>query len=902
MVGDRRREAIALSFVGKVYDLLGEKQQALDYYARTLALMRAVGDRSSEAATLNNLGLIYYSLGEKQQALDYYNGALPILREIGDTRVQAVTLVNIGLVQDSIGEKQKALEFYRQALPLLRAAHDRGGEAVTLNNIGYVYDSIGERQQALTYFGQALPILREIGDRRVEAITLNNVGYVYDALGEKQRALDYYNRALPVLRAVGDRRMEAVTLDNIGLVQKALGDERQALDFFDRALELRRAVGDRAGEAVTLGDAGSVYAQRGEGQKALDLYREALQLSRAVGDRGTEASTLRRIALVERDGGHLAEARTHIEDALAIVEHLRTGIAGQELRAAYFASVQEFFESHVDLLMRLHRLDPAGGYDALALQASERARARSLLDSLTEARADIRQGVAPALLERERALQRKLDAAAERQARLLGDSHTDEQAAALRRETETLLAQYQEVEAEIRAGSPRYAALTQPVPLSLKEIQRQVVDADTLLLEYALGDAKSYLWAVTPTSVKSFELPPRAEIEAATRRVYELLTARNKRIKFEKTDERRARINKADADYLSASAALSQVLLGPVAPQLEKKRLLIVADGALNYLPFAALPVPPSPKSKDVNDARRFDPGLQTSESRPPLIVEHEIVSLPSASTLAVLRRELMGRTPAPKTLAVVADPVFEKDDERVRGVKAGRKSDARPHRSIEVRGTSGPAQDEAPGTAPQADADEAARIRRLPFTRREADEILALVPEADRLQALDFDANRAVATSPALGQYRYVHFATHGFLNAAHPELSGIVLSLVNRQGAEQDGFLWAHEIYNLRLPAELVVLSGCRTGLGKEIKGEGLVGLTRGFMYAGSSRVLVSLWDVSDEASAALMARLYRAMLKEHRQPAAALRAAQVEILNERLWQAPYYWAAFVLQGEPR
>jgi CHAT domain-containing protein len=249
-----------------------------------------------------------------------------------------------------------------------------------------------------------------------------------------------------------------------------------------------------------------------------------------------------------------------------------------------------------------------------------------------------------------------------------------------------------------------------------------------------------------------------------------------------------------------------------------------------------------------------------------------------------------------------VADPVFERDEERVKGIKAGQRSNTGPKRSIDVRSTVHLTEAERLRSMPQSGSDEVTQINRLPFTRREADEILAMVPEADRLKALDFDANLATATSAALGQYRYVHFATHGFLNAAHPELSGIVLSLVNRQGAEQDGFLWAHEVYNLRLPAEMVVLSGCRTGLGKEIKGEGLVGLTRGFMYAGSARVLVSLWDISDEASAGLMAHLYKAILKEHMPPAAALRVAQLEILKEKRWQAPYYWASFVLQGEPR
>jgi len=883
-VGDKRREAIALSLIGKINDLLGEKPKALDYYNQTLALIRAVGDRLSEAATLNNIGLIYDSLGEKQEALDYYNSALPILQETHNTRVEAITLSNIGLVHDSIGEKQRALGFYQRALPLLRAAHDRGDEAVTLNNIGYLYDSIGEPQKALAYFGLALPILQELGDRRVEAITLNNIGYVYDSLDERQKALDYYNRALPVLRAVGDRRMAAVTLNNIGLAQKAIGDKSKALDLFNQALGLRRAVGDRAGEAITLSDMGSVYDVVGEEQKALDLYQQALQLSRAVADRSTEASTLRRIALVKRNRGDLAEARTRIEEALDIVEHLRTKVAGQELRASYFASVHEFFETYIDVLMHLHRLNPAGGYDALALQAAEQAHARTLLDSLAEARATIREGAGPELLQREGALRQKLDVTAERQARLFATTHTDEQVIALKKETEALLIQYQEVEAEIRTSSPRYAALTQPVPLSLKGIQEQVLDSDTLLLEYALGDESSYLWVVTSGSVKSFELPPRTEIEAATRRVYELLTARNKLIKFEKPDQERTRIAKADADYASASLTLSQTLLGPVASQLEKKRLLIVGDGALNYLPFAALPVP-----------------LATPNLGPrPLITEHEIVGLPSASALSVLRSELIGRAPLPKTLAVMADPVFERADERVKGIKTRQQVNPGPKRSIEASSEATKA--ERLRSTPQSGSDEVAQIHRLRFTRREADQILALVPEADRFKAFDFDASRVTATNPALGEYRYVHFATHGFLDAAHPELSSLVFSLVNRQGADQEGFLWAHDVYNLHLPVEMVVLSGCRTGLGKEIKGEGLVGLTRGFMYAGSARVVVSLWDIDDEASAELMAHLYKAMLKEHQSPAAALRAAQIEISNDKRWQAPYYWAAFVLQGEPR
>ncbi|HZN12190.1 MAG TPA: CHAT domain-containing protein, partial [Blastocatellia bacterium] len=186
--------------------------------------------------------------------------------------------------------------------------------------------------------------------------------------------------------------------------------------------------------------------------------------------------------------------------------------------------------------------------------------------------------------------------------------------------------------------------------------------------------------------------------------------------------------------------------------------------------------------------------------------------------------------------------------------------------------------------------------------TRREAEEIVALAGAGAGLKALDFEASRATATSEGLGQYRIVHFATHGLLNSQHPELSGLVLSLVDERGQPQDGFLRVHEVYNLKLGADLVVLSGCQTSLGKEVKGEGMLGLTRGFMYAGAPRVVASLWQVPDQPTAELMRQFYKGMLAEGLRPAAALRAAQVAMWKGRRWAAPYYWAAFVLQGEWR
>jgi CHAT domain-containing protein len=338
-----------------------------------------------------------------------------------------------------------------------------------------------------------------------------------------------------------------------------------------------------------------------------------------------------------------------------------------------------------------------------------------------------------------------------------------------------------------------------------------------------------------------------------------------------------------------AGEKLSRMLLEPAASLLSAKRLLIVADGALVYIPFAALPILPSQGTK-VKDFL-------------PLIAEHEIVSLPSASSLAIMRQEAGGRSPASRTIAVVADPVFAHDDLRVRTAAGG----------IAIKSEKAVASSEDnPSSQSQAlkrslrdvgVAGEGLLIPRLPGTRREATGILALVSDQERKQAFDFDANRATATSAELAQYRMIHFATHGLLNSANPELSGLVLSLVNPQGRPQEGFLRLHEIYNMRLPAELVVLSACQSALGKEVKGEGLIGLTRGFMYAGAARVMASLWKVEDRATAELMRRFYEGMLgKEHMRPAAALRAAQLSMWKEKRWQEPFYWAAFVLQGEWR
>jgi CHAT domain-containing protein/Tfp pilus assembly protein PilF len=887
-VGNRSGEATTLNNIGRVYDSLGEKQKALDYYNQALPISRAVGNRFGEAVTLNNIGLVYSSLGENQKALDYYNQALPIQRAVGNRSGEATTLNNIGRVYDSLGEKQKALDYYNQALLIHRAVADRSGEAATLNNIGLVYSSLGEKQKALDYYNQALPISRAVGDRSGEATTLNNIGLVYNSLGEKQKALDYYNQALPIHRAVADRSAEATTLNNIGLVYSLLGEKQKALDYYNQALPIERAVGYRSMEATTLNNIGLVYSSLGEKQKALDYYNQALPIERAVGYRSMEATTLGNIANLNLSMGQLIEARSGVEEALAIIESLRTKLVSPDLRTSYFSSQTGYYDFYVEVLMQLHRLHPAEGYDRLAFEASERGKARSLLDLLNEAEAHIYRGADPRFLEHEATIRQQLDALAQLQTKLLNGPHAPQQLNKLEQRLRELTTQYEQAESEIRQNSPQYAALTQPHPASVNEIQQQLLDSDTVLLEYALGRERSYLWLVTPTTFTSYELPKRLDINQASRQAYALLTARTQR-----------RVQ-ADKEYESAAAGLSNLLLGKVGSQLGHQRLLIVADGALNYVPFSALPAPENEAAATATTGSKTDqlPFV-------PLLVNHEVIQLPSASVLGQLRRETASRQPPSKQVFVMADPVFSPNDPRVKH------SDRQPG-STAVAQNRAAIVDDREGTATEVEASQLARsagdagvirggeaLPRLLGTREEAKSIVALAPAQSKL-VLDFEASRATATSAELSQYRYLHFATHGLVDTQHPELSGLVLSMVNQEGKPVNGFLRLQDIFNLNLPVELVVLSACETGIGKEVRGEGLMGLTRGFMYAGSPRVMVSLWKVDDAATAELMGRFYDGMLRQKLRPAAALRAAQLAMWQDSGWRAPYYWAAFVLQGE--
>jgi CHAT domain-containing protein len=941
-LGQKPEQASELTCLGYSHYMLGQLAQAREYYQQALLLLREVGNQGDEGGVLYKLGLTYLReslartatyyqqaelllhtageieaetmieyelalawlfLGEPQQAFAASAKALALAERLSLKVHQGNALLNLARTHLAVGDYQQTLNTAYQALAIFQAWQNSIGEAVVYHILASQFLELGEAQRAVEFYQQSIGLHQKLGYEARALRAQVELAHSYCQLGQYQTARDYALSILPLARKYQDKVSEGRALEALGQAYQALREYQKSGESYGQAAVLFQAVPFPAGEVRVIYANGQTYAARRDFPKALEQFRQARAFAQKLSNPLIEAQSLASIAQVERELGRVTEARTQLEAALALIESVRSRVASPALRASFLATQHSSYETYLDLLMQLDRQEPKAGHAASALQIAERARARSLTEILAEAPANIREGVAPALLARERELRQRLSAKSSAQNRAA--SLSEEQAAVFSRELSELTAELEQVEAQIRAASPRYAALTKPQPLSLTEIQQSVVsDADTLLLEYALGEERSFLWAITKDSFTSYELPARAVIEGEARRVYALLTARNQRPKFEEDAQRRARLAQADAAFPAAAAKLSQLILAPAAAKLGKRRLLIVADGALQYVPFAALPEC-GMRNAECGMTKQIRNSPSANRNFQPLIVNHEIANLPSASALAVLRREVAGRTPAPQTVAVLADPVFQKEDERVRAALAGSNAGADLAKPASGAATPKPPAawlNELERAARGVDESERAGFDRLPATRAEAQAAVKFAPAGTSRIALDFAANQTTATGGELSQYRYVHFATHGLLNSEHPELSGLVLSLVDEMGQEADGFLPLLEIYNLKLPAELVVLSACKTGLGKEVRGEGLLSLTRGFMHAGAARVLVSLWGVNDRSTAALMAQLYQRMLQERLAPAAALRQAQLALRQNRQWAAPYYWAAFALHGEPR
>jgi CHAT domain-containing protein/Tfp pilus assembly protein PilF len=843
------------------------------YNAELTEKLKESARNVSISVTLSDLGVVAIKRGNFVQAETFLRQALAIQQELAPASLLvSSSLGNLGVVAHDQGDLAKAEYYYLQAIAAEERFPTQGNSVfVDLANLGELARRRGDLAAAVHYVRKALILAEQLHLPDDQTATvLYFLGNVARDQGDLKQAERYQRRAL-ALRQKKTPGSLAVALSLVGLgdIAQSNRDLVKADEYYQQALAIEESIGTPTIEfSGFLNALGEVATKRRDWVKAEEYYRRSLAFAEKMSPGGWESfeSQAALAKILHRRGQYELSANMY-QQALATLEGQTARLGGSdEVRAGFRGRFDDFYRAYVGFLAEQGKMD-------LAFEVLEASRARTLLEMLARSRVNLRQGGDPELLARENELQESIHGKSEYRVRLLAKGQTEQQLSVLDREINQLLRDYRQVEAEIRDKSPAYATLTAPQAFKVSEIQ-QLLDPDTILLEYSLGEDGSYVWLLSNSSLAAYQLPKRDEIERLTHRVYNCFTASTIGAKAVMTNTPAQRFRR-ERECARAPSRLSQTILAPVDPMLKQKRLLIVSDGALQYIPFSALPVP----------------GVLTKPKR--LIENHEIVNLPSASILAELRRQRVGRQIPTREIAVLADPVFDSGDLRVT-----------PSRTLPPS---------SPHPEPEGQAVRAARdlhlvrrgnqsLSRLLYSRNEAKAIMAIFPPSKGMMALDFQASRPMAMNAALAKYSIVHFATHGLLNNKHPELSGLVFSLVDKQGKPTNGFLTLQDVYNLELPVDLVVLSGCQTGLGEQVNGEGLIGLTRGFMYAGATRVVASLWSVSDMATAQLMAKFYKAMERDSMRPSAALRKAQIDMLKQKRWTSPYFWAAFQIQGEWR
>ena len=934
-LNDNNSLTVTLAQLGQILYSEGKFDKARQYFERGLELGRSIGDQQAEGISLFSLGLIENSLGDFGLSLEYLRQSEVIFTRLGMQFLQAEVKLRIGENLFHLGEAVEAIRPLEDAIQMFKSMNNRWYYALTLVVYGNAFRVLGDYQKAFTVLQEALEIKKQIGDQSEQAFVLNSLGLMYATIGDTSKALNCYQQALAIREAQKDLPGQASTLHNLGnlcfienkyaealtflqqslVISKALNNTRLQLQTqkligivllaLEKNLEAEQIFQQTLIQAIELkqqDQLGGLYLQLGQiaynredWKKASDWFEQSYKSTKDFPSPIEQAVVLLGLARSEVPQGHYQRARELGLKSVALLDHLRSNLVQPEFRLSFQSSVEKNYKDLVMVFLRLDQKDPNQGHDRIAFEINERARARVLLELLVESKVDIREGCDPTLLAEEKKLRQTLTAKYAAWTELLGKAHTLDQEVKLKRDIQTTESALQQLEAKIRETSPKYAALTQIQPLTADQIQQQVVSADTQLVEYSFREVNSYAWVVTPNSLAYVVLPGKERLEPVIERVLEALTQLQPQPQLDVAERKRVRAE-AEIRYWKAATELSEFILEPLRPHLKGPRLLVVADGKLQYIPFAALPFSKeNPEQKPKPVAELSSKQKKNPEPQAVLLDSFELITLPSASIVTALSKP--DTTNRPSRLAIFADPVFRPEEVPITNQSAPLEH-ATPNRNLtkaELFGKPATEQPREPALVQQLN------IQRLPFTRIEAEEISKLFPAEQVLKAISFDASLDKIRTTDLTRYTMLHFATHGLLDPENPDLSAIVLSLVDRDRNSIDGFLRLGDIYNLKLNADLVVLSACQTGIGREQGGEGLIGLTRGFLYAGARRVVASLWMVDDQATSELMKHFYQNMLgPEKMRPGQALRAAQLSIRKNRAWKSPFYWAAFQVQGQ--
>lgn len=830
---------------------------------KSIILFREAENKVQESLTLTELAYASVMNNDRIQGQLYATQAVEIARTSQDKRSLAFALIALGDAHQRVGNWDVAFQSFKEAESIFPENLDLLEKAILLDRFGVYYETFGDLVQSRIYYRKAQDLFIRIGNLFGSSELSSVIGKISLELGETEVALTHFNEGLKISKESKDLYSLAYTYENLGDLCFYKQEYNQSLDNYQKSLANLNKVGIKHVVASVYEKLGKLYARQGKIDLAESYFSNALKINRKIRSKAGEASTLYNLAINDRSKNNINSSLEKITESLRVTELLNSETSNLKLKQSYFAGVFERYELYINLLMQKHTEMPNAGFALQALQAAEKSRARAMLETLRMSEAKISADADPELIRREREVLALLNTKADKLTEVLSGNTDQSEIKKLDDEVNTLKNELAEIKAIFKENSPIYSEIKNPEAFDIIRFQNEILDENTLLLEFSLGKNASYLWLVGKNDFTFFELPSQKIIEPKVRKLLELLTEREMH-DGEVLEDYQARLMAAESEYQQKAKELSNELLGKVSDKLANKRLLIVADGILNYFPLSALPAPNSDEL---------------------LIAKNEIVYQPSASTISILQTR-QNKT-ASKDVLVFADAIFSPNDARVNAEK----------NNTELTFTT-----LKDGSLSSRQFESVKSLPRLDASQTEAASISEIFGASRSLIISGAKARRERVLEPDLADYRIVHFATHGLLDEEHPEFSSIVFSLYDEKGDALKGFLRLQDIYNLNLASDLVVLSACDSAIGKEIKGEGVISLTRGFMQAGSKSVLSSLWKAEDNATAELMKIFYSKLLNEGLTPAQALRRAQLEMSQNPRYRSPFYWAAFTLQGEYR
>jgi CHAT domain-containing protein/Tfp pilus assembly protein PilF len=837
------KEGVAgsLSTQGSTYWKKGDLDLALEKFQRALTIFEEIDDLRGQGRVHGNMGLVYWNQGELPLALEHTEKSLQFAVQTGSKGSEATNHYNSALMLMEQGDYQEAMEKFQKSVSMGLEMGDKGLISVCYEGLGKLNKYFGDYDRALEYFKKSHTIAKEIGEKRAEAYALSAMGTVYELRGNYSMAIESYEKAYHLCVVMDDKRATAKRLENIGSARLNMKKYDDALTDFYKSLDINKAIGAKFELPENYRMIGLAYHGKNQLNEAEDALTKSIEFARASELANPLWMALHRKGLVVKDAGRPEEALPLLTESIDVVERMRTELGNIEQRAGYLEKRIGLYEDTIHLLVSSNKIPQAFEY-------VQRSKARSFLDMLAEAQIDTDSSLNPDLRDsRKKILANIMKSQKNLQDEKEKENPDNSKINQIKNKQDQLEKQYADLILEIRNKNPMYAEIQYPQPLTLAEAQT-LLDDQTLLLEYFLGTAESLLFVASRENINVFKLKGEKELSRHVNELREVMM---------KPDAVYQASENTHSRYVNLAHTLYSEILKPAESIFQNKvRVVIAPDGALSYLPFESLLTQKVPSG-----------GINFSKL-PYMARDFEIDYVPSISVLASIGKNGNKTVQPQKQLLAFADPVL----------KGARSAAKEPSEARNVRSWAG-------------------TLTPLPHAREEVEGIARFYQKEDVTVAMGTDASEANVKNMGLQDYKRVHFASHGLIDEEKPQFSALVLTGDN-QG--EDGFLTMREVFDLKLNADLVVLSACKSGLGKEFRGEGITGISRAFLCAGTPSVVVSLWDVYDRSTADLMTSFYKNLETKGLNKAAALRAARLEMIQSAKYNHPYYWAPFVLIGK--